>query len=501
VIQVHNIDNMTGNAAAADRSACANSGPEVCSVSFRIALIVSVLLPLLTTGCGQGPEAQFVYNERTDGLIPEGRDAIQQKIRDGFGTPKDMVAWLKLPVDFGRADGQVAPSEADASGTKVRSFQAALSGEVPANLAGAGLLWTSGEYAGQVLHVTSYDADSHRLNLAEYMEPPPEPGDKFAVVGAVLQSGRKLYMTHCLHCHGVSGDGNGPTAKYLNPLPRDYRLGKFKFTSTNQTGKVSRDDLARILKHGIPGTYMPSFMLLEPDELTAIVEYVRWLAMRGELENKLDAELEADYSAEVVERRIADGEGNEAIVAELQQTIEGDFPETVEDLATDLADAWSGPQEDPSLLIVPQTKRGPGDIGSLARGRALFLSGKAKCVTCHGVTGVGDGPQVEDIQKNLVTGKEYPEPGLYDDWGNKIKPRNLKRGIYRGGRRPLDLYRRIYAGIKGTPMPAFGGTVLNDDEIWDLVNYVMSIPFGNAVETTEEPPQHATQSSGHPQSG
>ena len=26
-------------------------------------------------------------------------------------------------------------------------------------------------------------------------------------------------------------------------------------------------------------------------------------------------------------------------------------------------------------------------------------------------------------------------------------------------------------------MPAFGGTVLKDEEIWDIVNYVLSIPF------------------------
>ena len=40
----------------------------------------------------------------------------------------------------------------------------------------------------------------------------------------------------------------------------------------------------------------------------------------------------------------------------------------------------------------------------------------------------------------------------------------------------MDIYRRIYAGIKGTPMTGFG-TSLSEAEIWDLVNYVMSIPF------------------------
>ena len=38
-----------------------------------------------------------------------------------------------------------------------------------------------------------------------------------------------LYRKHCAHCHGITGDGAGPTAGMLNPYPRDFRLGKFKF--------------------------------------------------------------------------------------------------------------------------------------------------------------------------------------------------------------------------------------------------------------------------------
>ena len=34
---------------------------------------------------------------------------------------------------------------------------------------------------------------------------------------------RGLYRQHCAHCHGVTGDGAGATAAFLNPYPRDYR--------------------------------------------------------------------------------------------------------------------------------------------------------------------------------------------------------------------------------------------------------------------------------------
>ena len=50
-----------------------------------------------------------------------------------------------------------------------------------------------------------------------------------------LQHGREVYTRQCSGCHGTTGDGKGPAAAYLNPPPRDYRLGRFKFTSTTRS--------------------------------------------------------------------------------------------------------------------------------------------------------------------------------------------------------------------------------------------------------------------------
>ena len=45
--------------------------------------------------------------------------------------------------------------------------------------------------------------------------------------------------------------------------------------------------------------------------------------------------------------------------------------------------------------------------------------------------------------------------------------------MYRGGGRPIDIYRRIYSGINGTPMPGFAQAFANDpDNIWYLVHFV-----------------------------
>src|SRR4030095_4002279 len=100
-------------------------------------------------------------------------------------------------------------------------------------------------------------------------------------------SPRGLYRKHCAHCHGITGDGAGPTAAFLNPYPRDYRLGKFNFKSTPIGQKPTHEDLKKIVLDGIPGTAMPSFKLLPDLEVEALVNYVRYLSIRGETERDL----------------------------------------------------------------------------------------------------------------------------------------------------------------------------------------------------------------------
>lgn len=103
-----------------------------------------------------------------------------------------------------------------------------------------------------------------------------------------------LFRQHCAHCHGVSGDGAGPTAAFLNPFPRDYRQGAFKFKSTERNAKPTNEDLKRILHEGIPGTAMPSFLLLPNDEIEALVEYVKYLSVRGQTETNMAIDLFAN---------------------------------------------------------------------------------------------------------------------------------------------------------------------------------------------------------------
>lgn len=489
-------------------------------MSARLTLLPMALTIAVFIGCGQ-PQAEFVYNDQTNELARPASQTVKSVLEDSFGTPQQLVAWLKLPVEYGSIEGTVGEGAAAVSATEfqveVSLSQDDAASVVRGSLGKLGVLWQSGPYQGAMIEsgdeeggqtpveflVTGYFPDEERDGIGvlgvrmsnagggslvledtsslrevegNYL-PPPAPGAKLAIVGKQLQFGRKLYMAHCMHCHGVSGDGAGPTAEYLMPRPRDYRAGIFKFTSTLPTEKIRRDDLERTIRHGIPGTYMPSFMLLEDDELQALVEYVRWLAMRGEMEQKLVVEMEAGgYSKPAIQQRVGDGESEEDIMQELADYIELDFPAAMDGAASILATSWENAEKETSVVL-PKIAQSKADADSLERGRKLFLSDRAKCATCHGPRGRGNGSETETLKQIPGTNDYYPEPGLYDSWGNKINPRDLTRGIYRGGRRPVDLYRRIYSGIKGTPMPAFGGTVLKDEEIWDLVNYVMSLPY------------------------
>ena len=444
-------------------------------MSFRLKNSLIVLSFLLLSGCDSmflSSPAEFKVNERTKLLHKDAGKAIQSNLATNFGTPVNMVAWERFPINFG--DG--IKGEVKSAGETTNSFTVALNNETGSLPENSVLQWLTGAFANKEVPVESYSSKSGKLVLGKKLQENPKAGDKFVINGgAVLKQGRKLYMTHCLHCHGVSGDGNGPTARYLNPKPRDYRNGIFKFTSTLSTEKVAHSDLQRIIKQGIPGTYMPSFMLLKDDELESIISYVQWLATRGELENKMDAELEADYSTAAVKNRQKEGESREDINKELNSFLEGDFKETSDGLATDLTEAWNRGNSEQSQ-IVPKIARIPDSPESRLKGRELYLSDKAKCATCHGPKGIGNGPETKLFRKIPGSNKDYDQPGLYDTWNNQIKPRDLSRGIYRGGRRPIDLFSRVYAGIKGTPMPAFAGT-LSDEDIWHLTNYVMSVPF------------------------
>ena len=442
----------------------------------------------------EGYKSRFVYSDRTESLMGEAQNGIgdlpgvKRLVDERFGDPQNLNAWMKLPIDFGGVTGSLA--EAPDASVAVKELTLNLDGEVE-KVDGKPLLlqFVTGEAAPSIVSVSDWVAEGGKASLTSAMDVVPAAGDQVVVNGGgVLAHGRGLYMRHCSHCHGTSGDGNGPTAAYLTPRPRDYRHGVFKFTSTDAQSKASRDDLSRVLRNGIPGTYMPSFVpMLKENELVAVIEYVRFLAMRGEFERKIVNELASDYSVAAVQSRRDSGESRKEIVDELKSFLAEDMHDSLEFVSDELSESWDTANSE-DALIVPDSSRVEDSVASRRIGRELYLSKTLNCADCHGISAKGNGPQTTIYEENPVTRELYSEPGLHDVWDNVNQPRNLTLGIYRGGRRPIDIFRRIHAGIKGSRMPSFKN--LKHEEIWHIVNYVLSVPFdaepGHAPVATPE---------------
>jgi mono/diheme cytochrome c family protein len=277
-----------------------------------------------------------------------------------------------------------------------------------------------------------------------------------------LAEGSRLYRLHCLQCHGVTGDGRGPIAKWVNPHPRDYRQGLFKFVSVDQekSNKPSRADLVRVIREGVEGTAMPAHNLLPAEELELLASYVIHLSLRGQAE--YDTLTLAFTEKMELNKEVAPQGISRFVINDLRGEPGG---------PPGLIDQWVAAQTAPIQVqeyprkYLEGAKQEEELEQSVKRGQSLFLAAEkgkeaASCVSCH---------------------KDYGRQSLfrYDAWGTLVRPANLTAGVYRGGRRPIDLYWRIHAGINPSTMPPLGvGTTgLKGDQIWDLVNFLQVLPY------------------------
>ncbi|RIK84217.1 MAG: hypothetical protein DCC68_02205 [Planctomycetota bacterium] len=272
-----------------------------------------------------------------------------------------------------------------------------------------------------------------------------------------------LYRRHCVHCHGVAGNGAGPTAEFLNPYPRDFRHGWFKFKSTGINEKPTDDDLRRILREGINGTAMPSFKLLPAAEIDALVEYVKYLSIRGEVENTLYKRFDDDGIKEMLAGAMKGGEAGDEFRALIIEDL-------LSDEATGVMATWKRANER-IVEVVPRPEVSSEE--SIQKGREIFY-GKGGCVQCHGDSAMGDGQTyyVNDIdatRSNAI--KQLVNPSFPMQ---ALKPRNLRYTVIRGPSRDIDLYRRLRNGIDAVGMPA---PTIPPEEVWHLVDYVKSLPY------------------------
>lgn len=154
-----------------------------------------------------------------------------------------------------------------------------------------------------------------------------------------VDAGKAVYEKRCIYCHGETGAGDGPASERLNPKPRDFTMGLYKYRTTTSGQLPTDEDLFRVVSKGLPGTGMPpwgdprEFQITE-QERHHVIQYIKTFS-----------------------RKFAR-------------------------------------QKDP-LEVVEIGKEIPASPESIEKGRALFK--EMECFKCHGNEGRGDGPSAPEL--------------------------------------------------------------------------------------------------------
>ncbi len=248
------------------------------------------------------------------------------------------------------------------------------------------------------------------------------------VGGDLAEQTGGLYRQHCARCHGINGSGTGLMAGLLKPYPRDFRRGVFKFKRTSSQVPPTRQDMMRTIERGIPGTAMPSFAELSEEDRLALVQYVQYLSIRGELERFLIVEVAMELD-----------EGERLVSWATREQNPDRFEEEVgwlREVASEPMRRWA--EAASHVTHVPEPPEDWRSETSVSRGKALFFTTLTNCAACHGDTALGDGQTDDygDWAKEFEPGKpaalrDYLALGALPPY--KSQPRNLRLGVYRGG--------------------------------------------------------------------
>jgi mono/diheme cytochrome c family protein len=237
--------------------------------------------------------------------------------------------------------------------------------------------------------------------------------------------GRGIYRSACAPCHGQRGDGQGPAARSINPKPRDFTAGVFKFRSTPSGALPTDSDLFRTISDGVPSTWMPAWeQLLSAQQRWAVVEYLKTLV--------------PDFQSEFA--------------------------------------------EDPPLPL----PSGPPASASAEEGRFVYLA--LKCWECHGMRGRGDGPSagtLEDDWERSIEPYDFTH-GDYKGGGNSEDVyRTLRTGL---SGTPMPAYEPgvvLYPGGRGLDLSQYAEG-LGGEEMTALENYLARQPERSAVAAMSE---------------
>jgi mono/diheme cytochrome c family protein len=229
-----------------------------------------------------------------------------------------------------------------------------------------------------------------------------------------LRLGRQVYADYCAGCHGEKGDGAGPAARFLEPKPRDFRVGRLKFAAVEGGAAPRDEDYLRVLDIGLMGTAMPRFNLLPLEQKRAVVAYVKTF-----------------------------------------------YP----DWSEDPAGAPVSPGQDPWT---------EDRAGGIAAGKLAYYT-VATCWSCHPAYDseaaildifAGAGLEPPSLRPNIRQGEAKDS-----NWGGPIKAPDFVVDRIKTGFEVESIARVIASGVGGTAMPTWAGS-LEPEQIWGLAYYV-----------------------------
>lgn len=257
-----------------------------------------------------------------------------------------------------------------------------------------------------------------------------------------LAPGRAIYVRDCADCHGLSGQGDGPSAADLPRPPRDFSLGVMKYKSSAATTLPWNSDLQ---------TYLQRPLDARPED-----------GCKGHISGSSDVTVYTNYllTRYTLERSVASALNLLTAFTQSENAVEQEAQvlQVLQLAITAIGEQMHQSDNEPSQPKLLD--------GNAERGRDLFTSAKAACATCHGHDGAGKGPQTwEPALGGWV---------LKDMWGHAAIPGDFTRRPWRSGDTNDDLARSIRVGIGGTPMPSYSG-ILSEAEIADLVAYIITL--------------------------
>ena len=105
------------------------------------------------------------------------------------------------------------------------------------------------------------------------------------VPGAALAgdaaAGKTIFDTNCSSCHGPLGKGDGPVGAALQPPPRDFSVGDFKYDTDGDGETGTEADLENIITKGAAAyggsPLMAPWPMLSADDVANVIAYVRTL--------------------------------------------------------------------------------------------------------------------------------------------------------------------------------------------------------------------------------